>query len=48
VFSQQFLISVLAKRTGKCVFATLEGNESLLVLGYFWRKDGRVTKFSGG
>jgi len=28
VFGQQFIISTLAKRTGKCVFATLEGNKS--------------------
>jgi len=28
VFGQQFIISALAKRTGKCVFATLEGNKS--------------------
>jgi len=24
----QFIISTLAKRTGSCVFATLEGNKS--------------------
>jgi len=28
VFGQQFIISTLAKRTGKCAFATLEGNKS--------------------
>jgi len=28
VIGQQFIISTLAKRTGKCVFATLEGNKS--------------------
>jgi len=28
MFGQQFIISTLAKRTGKCVFATLEGNKS--------------------
>jgi len=28
VFGQQFIVSALAKRTGKCVFASLEGNKS--------------------
>jgi len=28
VFDQQFIISMLAKRTRKCIFATLEGNKS--------------------
>jgi len=28
VIGQQFIISTLAKRTGKCVFFTLEGNKS--------------------
>jgi len=28
VFGQQFVISALAKRTGKCVFTNLEGNKS--------------------
>jgi len=28
VFGQQCIISALAKCTGKCVFASLEGNKS--------------------
>jgi len=28
VFGQQCIISALAKRTGKCVIASLEGNKS--------------------
>jgi len=28
MFGQQFIICTLAKRTGKCIFATLEGNKS--------------------
>jgi len=28
VFGRQFIISTLAKRTGKCDFATLDGNRS--------------------
>jgi len=27
VFGKQFIISALAKLTGKCVFTNLEGNE---------------------
>jgi len=28
VFGEQFITSSLTKRTGNCVFATLEGNKS--------------------
>jgi len=43
-----FIISTLAKRTGRCVYASLEGNINPSGTGYFWRKDGSVAKFSDG
>jgi len=49
VFGQQFIIGALAKTTHwnwKMRFCQFRRQWILVVMGYFWRKDGSLAKFS--